>query len=85
MKWEQVRDNYPNTWVLFEAIVAHSEQGKRIIEDMAVLNTFESGTEAMRKYIELHKQNPERELFIFSTSNKELEIKEKLWMGVRRA
>lgn len=85
MKWDQVRNQYPDSWVLFEAIEAHSDSGKRVIEDIAVLDRFETGSGAMKRYIELHKNDPIRELFIYNTINEKLDIKERLWMGVRRA
>ena len=32
MKWNEARKVYPNKWLLFEAIEARSEEGKRVSE-----------------------------------------------------
>lgn len=37
MKWKDIREKYPDSWVLFEALQAHSDEGKRIVNDIAVL------------------------------------------------
>lgn len=84
MFWEQVRIEYPNKWVLFEAVDAYSSNGERIINDIAVFDIFENGNDAMEKYIKLHRQDPDKELFIFSTNKEKLEFKERRWLGVRR-
>jgi hypothetical protein len=83
MKWEKVRENYPNQWVLVEAIEAHSESGKRILEQLAVLNTFPDSLIAMRSYKELHKKSPNRELYVLHTDRKALDILERKWIGIR--
>ncbi len=31
MKWQEVRQHYPQQWLLLEAIKAYSEAGKRIL------------------------------------------------------
>jgi hypothetical protein len=83
MNWENVRENYPNQWVLVEAIEAHTESGKRILEQLAVLNTFPDSLIAMRSYKELHKKSPNRELYVLHTDRKALDIFERKWIGVR--
>jgi hypothetical protein len=83
MNWENVRENYPNQWVLVEAIEAHSESGKRIIDQLAVLNTFPDSLIAMRSYKELHKKSPNRELYVLHTNRKTLDISERKWIGIR--
>ena len=37
MKWNEARMMYPNKWLLFEAIEAHSEKSKRIVEELSVI------------------------------------------------
>ncbi|HLC16225.1 MAG TPA: hypothetical protein VJL89_08365 [Thermodesulfovibrionia bacterium] len=83
MNWENVRENYPNQWVLVEAIEAHSESGKRIIDQLAVLNIFPDSLTAMRSYKELHKKSPNRELYVLHTNRKALDILERKWIGIR--
>ncbi len=83
MKWSEVRDKYPDTWVLFEALEAHSENGKREIKDISILNTFDDSSKATKMYREIHKKNPQRELYVAHTQKKELEIRERRWLGIR--
>lgn len=45
----------------------------------------DDNNKALRKYVELHKAFPERELYAVHTSRERLNIKERRWIGVRRA
>lgn len=40
MKWEQVREHYPEHWVLVEAISAYSEKFDRYLEEISVISNF---------------------------------------------
>lgn len=84
MKWAEARKDYPNKWLLFEAIKAYSKDGQRIIEDFLVVNTFNDGREALREYSEKHKKDKSREMYVYHTENQELIIKERNWIGVRK-
>ena len=77
MKWPDIRDHYPNQWLLLEAIQARSESGKRILEDLAVLEMFPDSVAAMKGYQVLHRKAPERELFVFHTDREKLEVIER--------
>lgn len=83
MKWENVRNKYPDTWVLIEALEAISVEGERIINEISVINCFDNSEEAMAEYKREHKIAPNRELYIYHTQNEALQIKERIWMGVR--
>ena len=83
MKWEGLRFRYPNTWVLFEAVEAHSQEGKRILDNISVIETFENSDDAIKTYRELHKKDPRRELYVAHTKKEDLEIVERKWLGVR--
>ncbi|TDX39365.1 hypothetical protein C7954_13234 [Halanaerobium congolense] len=69
--------------ILIEVIEAHSDQGKRVVDKIAVLDKFTNSGEAMSSYKELHKKNPEKELYVAHTRKKELEIEERKRLGVR--
>lgn len=84
MKWQEVRNQYPNQWVLVEALKANSQDNKRKIEDMAVISEYTNSTNAWKGYKKLHLSNPSRELYIFHTSNKEIEVTEDKFTGIRR-
>lgn len=84
MHWEEVRQAYPDKWVVLEAIGAYSHDDIRVVEDMAVLNSFDDSMEALRRHDELHKQKPDREFYFFHTSRENLDIREKKWTGLRK-
>ena len=84
MLWEQVRKAYPDKWVVIEAITAHSESNFRIVDDIAVIDSFDDSMDAFRRHHELNKQKPNRELYFFHTSREDLDIHEKKWTGLRK-
>jgi len=83
MKWKGLREKYPDSWVLFEAVQAHSNEGKRIIDDIAVHDTYNDSDEAIKAYRDFHKKEPKRELYVAHTKKQDLEIQERKWLGVR--
>ena len=83
MQWHEIRQHYPHQWLLVEAIAAHSASGKRILEQLAVVDTFPDSVTAMKRYTQLHRDAPERELYVFHTSRETLDISERHWLGVR--
>ena len=85
MQWTEIRDRYPQQWLLLEAIEAHSEASKRVLEQLSVVSTFSDSTTALRSYLQLHRQAPQRELYVFHTSRESLEILERRWLGIRGA
>lgn len=58
MKWTDVRQRFPSQWLLVEATRAHSEDDRRIVEDLAVVDCFANGASAMKGYSELHRREP---------------------------
>jgi hypothetical protein len=84
MKWTEIRSHYPNRWLLVEAIEAHSEEGQRILEELAVVDSFPDSVIAMQRYTQLHREAPERELYVLHTDREKLEIFERQWLGIRR-
>ena len=48
MLWGEIREHYPHQWLLVEAIKAHSERDKRILDQLAVISTFQDSTAALR-------------------------------------
>ncbi|MBD2870361.1 hypothetical protein [Paenibacillus arenilitoris] len=83
MNWKTVRDHFPDQWVLFEAITAYSDNGRRIIERISVINKYDQGKDALDEYKVIHKKEPNRELYVAHTSKVDLEIIERKWLGVR--
>ena len=83
MKWKEIREHFPEQWLLVEATRAHSEGNRRILDDLAVVETFPSGKSAMNGYMDLHEQSPYRELYVLHTDREDLEIEELRWLGIR--
>ena len=85
MQWQEIRSHYPQQWLLVEAIKAHSETSKRILEQLAVVAAYPDSATAMKGYSQLHHEAPDRELYVFHTSRKTLDIAERKWLGIRVA
>lgn len=66
-----------------EAVSAYSKENKRIIEEMSVLEEYTSSNAAWSGYKKLHREFPERELYIFHTSKEQIEVEEQHFIGVR--
>jgi hypothetical protein len=77
MQWQNIRHHYPEQWLLVEAIKAHSENDRRVLDDIAVVEVFEDSVEAMQSYARLHREAPSRELYVFDTDRKEIDILER--------
>ena len=56
MQWQDIRRHYPDQWLLIEAIKAHSENDRRILDDIAILEAFEDSDAAMKSYAGLHRE-----------------------------
>jgi hypothetical protein len=83
LKWTEIRKRYPDKFVLVEAVFAYSKENKRIIEEMSVLEEHTSSGAAWNGYKKLHREFPERELYIFHTSKEQIEVEEQHFIGVR--
>ncbi|MHC6180187.1 hypothetical protein ACYUJ6_10090 [Clostridium sp. JNZ X4-2] len=42
MKWNGARKVYTNKWILFEAMEVHSEDSKRIVNELSVINVYDN-------------------------------------------
>jgi len=83
MKWEEIREHYPHQWLLVEAIKAHSESGQRVLDQLAVISTFQDSNAALQNYRQFHRESPTRELYVLHTDREHLEILERTWLGIR--
>jgi hypothetical protein len=82
MRWIEVREQFPNEWVVLEVIKAHSKDGNRYIEEVVVINRFEKSVQAMLRYDELRKEKPNCEYCFFHTSRPNLVARER-YVGIR--
>jgi hypothetical protein len=83
MKWQTIRQQYPQKWILAEALEAYTEENRRIVEQWAVIDAFSEFFPAMDLYHQLHKKSPQREMYVAHTDSDEVQIKVRHWHGVR--
>lgn len=83
MKWDKIRQTYPHQWLLVEALEAHTLSGKRILDDLAVVDSFPDGIAAMKRYKDLHHRAPNREFYVLHTDRADLEITELFMLPIR--
>lgn len=83
MLWPEVRAAHPDQWLVIEALNAHSENDRRILDRIAVIDVCTDGRATMKRYRELRRQHPHREFCFVHTSVVDLEIEERLWLGIR--
>lgn len=83
MQWQDIRQHYPQQWLLLEATQAHTEANKRILDHLVVLDTFPDSVMAMKRYAQIHHDAPDREYYVFHTGRERLDITERAWIGIR--
>ena len=83
--WEEIRRQFPRQWLLVEALAARSSEGKRVLDDIAMLDAFQGAGAAMKSYQQAHRRSPQRELYVVHTDREALDITEVDWLGIRTA
>ena len=83
--WDQVRQEYPDQFVVFEALRSHSKESKRIVDAISVIDAFTDGEKAMKQYLKLHREDRKKELYVVHTDKEQLDITERKWLGIRMA
>jgi hypothetical protein len=85
MLWAEIKKAYPNQWLVVEALEAHTTPDQqRHLERLAVIESCPDGSTAMQRYRWLHQEYPTREFYFVHTSRQELDIRERVWIGIRR-
>lgn len=85
MQWQEVRRHFLQQWVLIESLQAHSEGVKRILDQVIVINSYRTSSDAMQAYQQLHQVSPNREMYVLHTSQEQIHITERHWVGIRGA
>ncbi|MCP4135590.1 MAG: hypothetical protein GY754_31770 [bacterium] len=84
MKWKEVKEAYPDQWLVVEALEAHTTSDSiRHIEEVSIIEKCTDGEKAMTEYRRLHKSNPLKEYYFIHTSRDDLDIPERKWIGIR--
>lgn len=79
MKWQEVRELYPNKFVKIEVIESHMVEEKEYVDEVAVIKAIEDSKEAMREFVKCKNKE-----IIYSTKNKEFIIDVVKHIGIRR-
>ena len=79
MKWTDVREKYPNTFVKIKALDSHIDNNKRVIDNLGLMEIYPDGHVAMKDF----KNNSENE-YIINTSNEKLEIELTKFISLRK-
>jgi hypothetical protein len=85
VRWCDVRAAHPDQWLVIEALEAHSVGGRRVFDQIAVVEVCPDGRTSMKRYAALHREHPERELGFAHTGMVNLDIEERPWMDFLRA
>jgi hypothetical protein len=75
MTWDEVRNQYPHSWVIVEAVNAYTENGKRIISELRLVEPFnDDWHDAWEYYKQIHDKDKYREYYVLHTDRQVLDI-----------
>ena len=60
MIWSEVRQAYPNRWLIIEAVEAHTPDEQRILDLIAVMEACDDNAAVMQAYERWHAAYPQR-------------------------
>lgn len=78
MKWEEVRNIYPNKFVKLQILKSHITENVRYIEDVAVIQAYDDDRHATRELV-----RAKDDIIVYHTANPKLEIEIKHILGYR--
>ena len=80
MKWQEVRELFPNKFVVFKILESHVIGNKEYVDDVAVIKAISAGKEAMKEFIDCKPGQ-----LVYSTKKEEVIIKLVENIGIRRS
>jgi hypothetical protein len=80
MKWQEVRELYPNQFVKFQIVEAHIIDDKKYVDELAFIKNIKYGREAMKEF-----RNCRENQFVYSTTNEKLIIHLVKYVGIRKS
>jgi hypothetical protein len=84
MNWDEIRRQYPDQWLVVEAIEAHTTPDhQRHLDQLVVTERCSDGNSALASYRRLHRDSPTHEYYYIHTSRIKLDIRELQWSGIR--
>ena len=66
--------------MVIEVLEAYSVDGRRVFEQVVVVEMCPDGRTSMKRHAAFHREHPERELGFAHTAMVELEIEERPWI-----
>lgn len=69
MKWNEIKEKYPNKFVQLKALKSHVDGDKKIIDEVALIKIIENSKEANELLI-----RSKGETFVFHTAKDELSL-----------
>lgn len=69
MKWQEVRDIYPDQYVLLSILNSHLTEDKKIIDDVALIRPLDNAKEATDELM-----HAEKNTIVYHTKNEEIVI-----------
>ncbi|MBP1931468.1 hypothetical protein [Ammoniphilus resinae] len=78
MLWSEVREVYPDQYVVLQALSFHIKDNKKVVDEVAVIKTIDSARDATR---ELVRSSGDR--FVYHTSKEKIEIEIRPTNGLR--
>lgn len=79
MKWQEVRELYPNQFVKFEIIESHQIDTKEYVDEVSIIKAIENGKLAVKEFTKCKNRQ-----VVYSTKNEEIIIELVKNTGVRR-
>jgi hypothetical protein len=83
VNWPKVREAYPDQWLIVEAMEAHTEGNRRLIDRIAVIETWLMRPLPCTGTINCIANSLCANFFVH-TSRETLDIEERWWTGIRR-
>lgn len=78
MRWEEVRQIYPNRFVKIQILESHMDGNVRKIDDMSVIKAFNDSKEATRELV-----RAKDDILVYHTENENIEVEVKQIFGYR--
>jgi hypothetical protein len=78
MKWEEVRNLYPNQFVKMQVLQSHIEENKKFIDEVAVINAISDSKEATKELV-----NAKENILVYHTGNAQVVLEIRSIKGYR--
>lgn len=85
MRWSDIREAYPNEWLILEVLSSHTETSVIVPDRLAVTESCTDASKIMERYTALRHEFPDRFLCFAHTSRETIEFEELFWAGAQLA